>query len=133
MRLHTDTRIKASAVSNGRKEHSFIQDELRPYAMELHTRDQAPREGKQKAQTPFTKWQPTRADYLRFLVDSLKVYDTLEDIVTQRSELSAFRDTGLERSSALRKDIKWLIEEYDPTLQMPQCGEAGTGVRIAAA
>lgn len=33
---------------------SFIQDELRPYAMKLHTRDQAPKEGQQKAQVSRT-------------------------------------------------------------------------------
>ena len=33
---------------------SFIQDELRPYAMKLHTRDQAPKEGQQKAQVSKT-------------------------------------------------------------------------------
>ena len=63
------------------KGHSFVQDELRPVAMKLHTRDQAPREGQQEAQTPFTSWEPSRQDYTQFLVDSLMVYDTFEQIV----------------------------------------------------
>lgn len=104
---------------------SFVRDELRPYAMNLHTRDQAPKEGKQEAKTPFTQWQVARSDYLHFLVDSLSVYEALEDIVEKYPELSAFRDTGLERSEALRKDIKWLSEEYDPSLEVPPCGEPG--------
>ena len=42
---------------------SFVQDELRPYAMKLHTRDQAPREGTMPAQKPFTKWEVTLSQY----------------------------------------------------------------------
>ena len=63
-------------------EYSFVQDELRPVAMKLHTKDQAPREGQQKEKTPFTKWEPSRQDYTQFLVDSLMVYNTFEQIVS---------------------------------------------------
>lgn len=31
-----------------------------------------------KAQIPFTAWEPTRQNYVQFLVDSLLVYETLE-------------------------------------------------------
>jgi hypothetical protein len=43
--------------------YSFVNDELRAYAMRLHTRDQAPREGQQAAQKPFTKWEVISDDY----------------------------------------------------------------------
>ena len=42
---------------------SFVQDELRPYAMRLHSRDQAPREGTMPAQKPFTKWEVSLPQY----------------------------------------------------------------------
>lgn len=62
---------------------SFVQNEMRSYAMKLHTRDQAPREGQQKAEKPFTTWEPKRENYLQFLVDSLVVYETLDNIVAR--------------------------------------------------
>lgn len=106
------------------KVYSFVQDELRPYAMKLHTRDQAPKEGQQKAQTPFTKWQPSRANYLQFLVESLEVYDAFEAITHKYEELAPLRKTGLERSAALRSDIEWMLQ-FDPSLPAPVCGQPG--------
>jgi heme oxygenase len=106
------------------KPYSFVQDEMRPYAMKLHTRDQAPKEGQQKAETPFTKWQPGRSNYLQFLVDSLHVYETLESIVNEHDALATLRNTGLERSAALKEDIQWMLE-YDNTLTLPACGAGG--------
>jgi len=106
------------------KKYSFVRDDLRSYAMKLHTKDQAPKEGEKKAKVPFTKWEPTLQDYLHFLVDSLKVYETLEDIVQSYPELSSFRSTGLERSQALKEDIKWICE-HDSSLSLPICGEPG--------
>ena len=38
--------------------------------MKLHTRDQSPKEGQQPAEKPVAKWEPGRAEYLQFLVDS---------------------------------------------------------------
>jgi heme oxygenase len=108
---------------------SFVQDELRPFAMKLHTKDQAPKEGQQRAQVPFTKWEATRSDYLRFLVDSLEVYDTLDRLVTTQPELSVLRNTGLERSNALRKDIQWM-QDFDPTLTVPGVGAAGASYAV---
>lgn len=108
-----------------RKEGSFIQDELRAYAMKLHSKDQAPREGKQQAQKPFTQWKPSLDGYVKFLVDSLHVYETFDTIVEENSELSFLKSTGLERAAALREDIKWICEEYDTSVTRPEVGEAG--------
>ena len=53
--------------------------------MNLHTKEQAPKEGKkeldqkEKAQR---KFEPTREGYLQFLVDSKEVYDALESIMS---------------------------------------------------
>jgi heme oxygenase len=107
-----------------KKEHSFVQDEMRPYAMKLHTRDQAPKEGQQKAETPFNQWEVSRANYLQFLVDSLRVYETFDKIIESEPRYSILRNTGLERSQALRKDIEWIVK-YDTSLTIPPCGKNG--------
>lgn len=106
------------------KPYSFVQDDLRTYAMKLHTRDQSPKEGQQKAQVPFSAWQPGRIHYVQFLVDSLKVYETLESLVQTIPELAPFKYTGLERTKALKDDLKWFTE-YDKTLTIPACGPNG--------
>jgi len=102
-----------------------ILEELRDVAMKLHTREQSPREGKAEAPTkPKEPYVPTHADYLKFLVDSDAVYKVLEDIVNNNEELSMFRNTGIERTQQLEKDIDWMCKTYD--LQRPDVGHAGS-------
>lgn len=113
LRMSMDTKPVSAGVDS--EAYSFVRDDMRPYAMKLHTRDQAPKEGQQKAQTPFTEWTITRRSYLQFLVDSLVVYQTLEDLVGERPELTVLQNTGLERTEALRKDIDWMLT-MDPEL-----------------
>lgn len=59
-------------------------EEMRFVAMRLHTKDQA-KEGEKETkyieERPVAKWEPTVDGYLRFLVDSKLVYDTLEQII----------------------------------------------------
>ena len=56
-------------------------EEMRAVAMRLHTKDQA-REGEKEPQAPpVNRWEPTVEGYLRFLVDSKLVFQTLEEIV----------------------------------------------------
>jgi hypothetical protein len=56
-------------------------EEMREVAMKLHTKDQA-REGEKEPQAPpVAKWEPSVEGYLRFLVDSKLVFQTLEAIV----------------------------------------------------
>lgn len=90
--------------------------------MKLHSRDQS-REGEQKAQKPVAKWEPGRAEYLQFLVDSRVVYNCLEELVASHDELASYRDSGLERSAALDKDIVWFAEQG---LETPPAGKYGT-------
>lgn len=101
---------------------SFIDTELRGAAMRLHTREQAPKEGQVESK-PREPYETTREDYLRFLVDSQYIYETLEDIVRDKPELSVFRDTGLERVGPLEKDIVFMTSEYK--LVRPPVGQAG--------
>ncbi|TXG61262.1 hypothetical protein EZV62_012625 [Acer yangbiense] len=91
-------------------------EEMRFVAMKLHSKDQA-REGekevKEPEERPVTKWDPSVDGYLRFLVDSKLVYDTLEDIVQKAPfpSYAEFRNTGLERSEKLAKDLEWFKEQ----------------------
>ncbi|XP_028118566.1 heme oxygenase 1, chloroplastic-like isoform X1 [Camellia sinensis] len=89
-------------------------EEMRFVAMKLHTKDQS-KEGEKKAEgPPVAKWDPTIDGYMRFLVDSKLVYDTLERIVQKavfpESDVE-FRNTGLERSESLAKDLEWFEEQ----------------------
>ncbi|CAM9690491.1 unnamed protein product [Scytosiphon promiscuus] len=109
----------AKAKSN---KNSFVQWDMRRAAMKLHTREQAPKEGeKENKGTRFSDWKPTRRGYLQFLVDSKVVYEALEEACGSDPRLSEFRDTGLERTGALTKDIAWMLETY------PDATEGGDG------
>jgi heme oxygenase len=92
-------------------------EEMRFVAMRMHTREQAPKEGKAepaKEAKPMAQWQPTREGYLRFLVESKAVYDAMEAIVASGASpmYGDFVDTGLERAEGLAKDIEWFCQTY---------------------
>jgi len=114
---------RASKASPSALHMSFVQDEMRPYAIKYHSRDQTS-QGQLPAQVPFTKWNPTRQDYLHFLVDSLAVYDLIETAVSVHPVLRQIRVPELERTAALRQDIEWMCQ-FDPTLTVPTTGAAG--------
>lgn len=104
---------------------------MRKVAMKLHTKDQAPKEGERPAaKTPVQKWEPTKEGYLRFLAESLAVYEALEGIVEEYDVFSRLRSTGLERAAALRTDIQWLSETYG--LEVPQPAGDGAGAQYAS-
>ncbi|KAL3532333.1 hypothetical protein ACH5RR_005854 [Cinchona calisaya] len=89
-------------------------EEMRFVAMKLHTKDQAKEGEKEPQGPPVAKWEPSIEGYLNFLVDSKLVYDTLEKIVNSKSsfpEYAEFRNTGLERSENLAKDLEWFKEQ----------------------
>ena len=106
--------------------YPFIDTKLRGAAMKLHTREQAPKEGQAKQQSPQdgkkkkTLDSITHAQFLQFLVDSYHVYQTLEELVQQQNHfdndkddvLAPFRNTQLERTNALRHDIAWMMNQY---------------------
>jgi heme oxygenase len=101
----------AAVEGAGAVPRSFVGTEMRAAAMKLHTRDQAPREGQQPAQTPVSAWEPGKLDYLQFLVDSRAVYRCFETIVAESAVLASFRASGLERGPALDTDIAWFEAE----------------------
>ncbi|XP_021895221.1 heme oxygenase 1, chloroplastic isoform X2 [Carica papaya] len=91
-------------------------EEMRFVAMRLHTKEQA-KEGEKEVKEPeeqkVTKWEPSVGGYLRFLVDSKLVYDTLEGIIEKAAfpSYAEFRNTGLERSGKLAKDLEGFKEQ----------------------
>lgn len=102
----------------------FIETELRGAAMKLHTRSQAPKEGQaEEKKLPKEPYVPTHADYLRFLVDSNHVYEAMEEIVNSKDALAVFRNTGLERTEGLAKDIQFMMDEYN--LERPEVSSYG--------
>jgi heme oxygenase len=113
-------RMQAPATEKAPK--SFVQTEMRSAAMKLHTRDQS-KEGEQAAEKPVAKWEPGRAEYLQFLVDSRHVYQCFEDIVAANEVLTTFGDSGLERAAALEKDIAWFKSEGLDTPPLGRTGE----------
>lgn len=101
---------------------SFIETDLRNAAMRLHTKEQAPREGKALS-VKTEPYIPTIQDYLQFLVDSKHVYEALEVAVNSRSELAPLRSTGLERAAPLEQDILFITQEYG--ISRPSVGDMG--------
>ena len=73
---------------------------------------------------PQIPYEPTRSNYLSFLVDSLKVYETFEEVIKSNSILKPFETTGLDRSTALKEDVVWMTQ-FDSTLTIPECGPSG--------
>lgn len=95
-------------------------DELRSYAMKLHTKEQAPREGKAESPKQQT-WAPTKEGYLHFLVESRVVYGTFDEILESSpvSYYTEFWGTGLERTAALEKDIAYMEQHFKLTAPVP--------------
>ncbi|XVE55930.1 hypothetical protein DITRI_Ditri03aG0196700 [Diplodiscus trichospermus] len=58
-------------------------------------------------------WSPSMDGFLKYLVDSKLVFNTIERIVDESSDVAYayFRKTGLERSSGLSKDLEWFSQQ----------------------
>ncbi|XP_044463064.1 heme oxygenase 1, chloroplastic-like isoform X5 [Mangifera indica] len=123
--------VSANTAEKARKRYpgeakGFV-EEMRFVAMKLHTREQA-KEGqkqvKEPEERPLTKWKPSVDGYLRFLVDSKLVYDTLEGIIQEAPIpiYAEFRNTGLERSEKLAKDLECFKEQGYTIPEPSSCG-----------
>ncbi|KAI4973074.1 hypothetical protein ZWY2020_016918 [Hordeum vulgare] len=87
--------------------------------MRMHTKDQSS-EGEKELRGPsLSELQPNLEAYLRYLVDSKLIFQTLENIVDRAAVpwYGEFRNTGLERSEALNKDLKWFSEQGHTILE----------------
>ncbi|KAI3908054.1 hypothetical protein MKW98_003699 [Papaver atlanticum] len=123
--------IVASANMNKNDEYhkqknmTFV-EELRSVAMKLHVKDPSRKGGNNETMAQILmKEKPSLHGYVNFLVDSKVVYDALEKIVTDTdySSYAELRNTGLERSGALAKDLEWFTEEMG--IQIPPPTTAG--------
>ncbi|XP_074588849.1 heme oxygenase 1, chloroplastic-like [Curcuma longa] len=85
---------------------SFV-DEMRVASMKLHPRNLAKEGEKEPEGPPVSQWEPSIEGLLQFLVDSKLVYDTFEAIIHQADYYAELRNTGLERSEKLAKDLEW--------------------------
>lgn len=58
-------------------------------------------------------WKPSMEGFLKYLVDSKLVFDTVERIIDESSDVSYayFRKTGLERAGCLSKDLEWFSQQ----------------------
>ncbi|KAF7817517.1 putative inactive heme oxygenase 2, chloroplastic [Senna tora] len=58
-------------------------------------------------------WQPSMEGFLKYLVDSKLVFNTVERIVDESGDVSYayFRKNGLERSEGLSKDLEWFSQQ----------------------
>eukprot|EP00873_Tetraselmis_striata_P042604 jgi/Tetstr1/462868/TSEL_007817.t1 len=119
-----------ASVAEPNKMAGFV-GEMRKVAMKLHTREQAPIEGKREDPRPQRAFAPTREGYLKFLVESKVVYGTLESIIAEAAspEFARFQDSGLERSEALARDIAWMADTYG--MEVPQPKEDGPGMEYS--
>lgn len=114
MRMHGPATETSETRRRPGERKGFV-EEMRFVAMRLHTKDQAPREGEQeKSALPIDAWYPRKEDFMQFLVDSRCVYSYFENELTSPSSqhpiFSRFSNNGLERLSALHKDIAFLNE-----------------------
>lgn len=80
---------------------------MRKESLKLHTRSQAPADGKtpEKKRVPMSQRTVTKASMLQYLVDSMVVYESFEAAVAASEDCAQLRDTGLERVEVLREDI----------------------------
>ncbi|CAO2834211.1 unnamed protein product [Amaranthus hypochondriacus] len=69
-------------------------------------------------------WEPSMEGLLKYLVDSKLVFETIEHVVEDSSDVSYayFRRTGLERSECLARDLAWFSEQG---MEIPEPGNPG--------
>uniref|UniRef100_A0A7N1A7Q6 Inactive heme oxygenase 2, chloroplastic n=1 Tax=Kalanchoe fedtschenkoi TaxID=63787 RepID=A0A7N1A7Q6_KALFE len=58
-------------------------------------------------------WEPSAEGFMKYLVDSKLVFSTIERIVDVSDDVSYcyFRNTGLERSESLSRDLVWFSQQ----------------------
>ncbi|CAL4939786.1 unnamed protein product [Urochloa decumbens] len=59
------------------------------------------------------EWMPSMEGFVRYLVDSKLVFDTIERVVAESTDVAYvyFRKSGLERSASISKDLEWFREQ----------------------
>lgn len=124
-RKSANVMVRASTTGKRRKkfypgEDKGFVEEMRFVAMKLHTNrtvkqgEKADAEPDDDAESQTVgAWEPTIKCYLQFLVDSKLLHETLEAIIDRapHSSYAEFRNTGLERSERLAKDLEWFLQQ----------------------
>lgn len=132
-RKSANVMVRASTTGKRRKkfypgEDKGFVEEMRFVAMKLHTNrtvkqgEKAKEKAEEKAEAEpdddaqsqtAGAWEPTIKCYLQFLVDSKLLHETLEAIIDRapHSSYAEFRNTGLERSERLAKDLEWFLQQ----------------------
>ncbi|KAF5184325.1 Heme oxygenase 3 protein [Thalictrum thalictroides] len=84
-------------------------EEMRFVAMKLHTKDQA-KEGEKEADVqPIMKSEPSNQGYIRFLVDSKVVYDTLESIIEKDPSFTIHHSISASSKLTVTANLSWSI------------------------
>ncbi|TVU46706.1 hypothetical protein EJB05_06257, partial [Eragrostis curvula] len=70
-------------------------------------------------------WVPSIEGFVKYLVDSKLVFDTIERIVAESTDVAYvyFRKSGLERSESIAKDLEWFREQG---IAIPEPSPSGT-------
>ncbi|XP_065881557.1 probable inactive heme oxygenase 2, chloroplastic [Euphorbia lathyris] len=82
---------------------------------ELLDKEQQDEEGNREkdSENDEESWAPSTEGFVKYLVDSKLVFDTIERVVDKSDDVSYtyFRRTGLERSEGLAKDLEWFRQQ----------------------
>ncbi|XP_072971139.1 probable inactive heme oxygenase 2, chloroplastic [Typha angustifolia] len=96
-------------------ENEGIVEEMRFVAMRLRnsSNGRGREEEENKGEELEDAWRPSMEGFVKYLVDSKLVFDTLEHIVDESSDVAYvyFRKTGLERSTSLSNDLEWFKQQ----------------------
>lgn len=107
-------------------ESEGIVEEMRFVAMRLRNTSSGGEEaGEAEPDGGDGAWRPSMEGFLKYLVDSKLVFDTLERIVDKSDDVAYtyFRKTGLERSASLSKDLEGFRQQG---ILIPEQSSPGT-------
>ncbi|KAJ4790800.1 Heme oxygenase 2 [Rhynchospora pubera] len=94
-------------------EDEGICEEMRFVAMRLRDESAESAESEATEKDDENTWQPSMEGFLKYLVDSKLVFETVERIIDESTNESYayFRQSGLERTASLTKDIESFKEQ----------------------
>ncbi|MBA0877903.1 hypothetical protein Goshw_025221 [Gossypium schwendimanii] len=104
--------IKGKKVSSDSVSDSETDTENTPSDQEKEEDSETVKSGENGGDGEAETWSPTMEGFLKYLVDSKFVFNTIERIVDESDDVAYayFRKTGLERSAGLSKDLEWFSQ-----------------------
>ncbi|KAG8493643.1 hypothetical protein CXB51_011031 [Gossypium anomalum] len=104
--------IKGKKVSSDAVSDSETDTENTPSDQENEEDSETVKSGENGGDGEAETWSPTMEGFLKYLVDSKFVFNTIERIVDESDDVAYayFRKTGLERSAGLSKDLEWFSQ-----------------------